>query len=133
MAEAMNDERRPKTLVRAAAATYATNLSAAGFSLLNVILIARVLGPSGRGQVAFLIAVSTMTALTASLSVEEANANLGGTCRDARSSLVTNSVLLSIVLGLAAGLLVGLLVLAAPVSAGTPTGGCCGSSWRQPR
>ncbi|MGO9821100.1 MAG: lipopolysaccharide biosynthesis protein [Solirubrobacteraceae bacterium] len=118
MAEAMNDERRPKTLVRAAAATYATNLSAAGFSLLNVILIARVLGPSGRGQVAFLIAVSTMTALTASLSVEEANANLGGTCRDARSSLVTNSVLLSIVLGLAAGLLVGLLVLAAPVVGG---------------
>ncbi len=118
MAEGVSDERRPATLVRAAAATYATNLAATAFSLLNALIIARKLGPTGRGEVAFLIAVSTLTSLMASLSVEEANANLGGTRPEARSSLATNSVLLSLLLGLASGLLVGLLVAVAPAVGG---------------
>jgi O-antigen/teichoic acid export membrane protein len=107
-------ENRPKTLVRAAAATYATNVAATAFSLLNVLIVARELGPTGRGEVAFLIAIWTLTSALASMSVEEANANLGGTRAHARSSLLTNSVLLSLLLGAIAAAIVKLLIVVAP-------------------
>ncbi|MDX6630966.1 MAG: hypothetical protein QOH00_3212, partial [Gaiellales bacterium] len=41
--------------------TFGTNLAVAVISLLNVLVVAWSLGAAGRGEIAFLIAVSTMT------------------------------------------------------------------------
>lgn len=118
MSKEATASRRPATLVRAAAGTYAAQLAANGFSLMSVLIVARELGPTGRGQVAFLIAVSTLTSSLASMSVEEANANLGGARPEVRPTLVTNSFLLALVLGAAAALIVGGLVQIAPAVGG---------------
>jgi O-antigen/teichoic acid export membrane protein len=107
--EAGGDAPRP-SLLGAAAMTYGTNLATASLSLVNVLVVARTLGPAGRGDVAFLIAVATVSGQLAGLSVQEANGNLAGTEPGLRGRLATNSVLLALGLGAAAGLLVAGLV-----------------------
>ncbi len=69
---------------------------------MNVLLVARVLGPEGRGEVTFLMTVAGLTAFAFNLSVQEANGNLAGLREDRAGSLATNSLALSIVLGCAA-------------------------------
>ena len=44
------------------ALTYAANLGVAALSFLNVLITARYLGPSGRGDVAFLSAIAMFSA-----------------------------------------------------------------------
>lgn len=101
--------KRP-SLFGAAVMTYGTNVATAFLSLANVLIVARSLGPHGRGDVAFLITVATMTGQLAGLSIQEANGNLAGTHPHLKSRLATNSVLLSVMLGLIAGLVVGVVV-----------------------
>lgn len=107
-------DRRPATLAGAAAATYGTNVAAAVLSLGNVLLVARALGASGRGQVALLMTIPLVTSALASLGVQEANANLGAAHPRLRPALATNSVLLALGLGAVAGLAVMGLVSAFP-------------------
>jgi O-antigen/teichoic acid export membrane protein len=90
---------RPATLVHAAVGTYATNVGTALLSLVNVLVVARTLGPSGRGDVAFLIAVATVTANIVSLSLHEANANLAASHPELRPALATNALLWALGLG----------------------------------
>src|SRR5437868_1736025 len=84
---------RPPSLIPAVLSTYGTNACAAGLSLVNVLIIARALGPVGRGQVAFLIAVATLSSHFASLSLQESNGNFGGRFAHLRPTLLTNSVI----------------------------------------
>ncbi len=91
---------------RSAVMTYATNVTAAVLSLTQVMIVARTLGPAGRGDVAFLIAVATLTANFSTWGVEESNANLGGTRPRARQALATNSVLFALMFGAISGLAV---------------------------
>jgi O-antigen/teichoic acid export membrane protein len=112
---------RPVSLTRAAAGTYAANAGVALLSLVNVLVIARTLGPVGRGEVAFLIAVSMLSGHLVSLSLQEANANLAASDPGLRPGLATNSVLLSFALGAVAALAVAIGVhffpaLGGPVS-----------------
>jgi O-antigen/teichoic acid export membrane protein len=109
---------RPDSLVRAAAATYATNVAVVALSLVNVLIVARALGPTGRGEVAFLIAVSLVTAHLSSLGVQEANANLAGSEPRLRARLATNSVLLALGLGGLGAAVVAALVAAVPAVGG---------------
>jgi O-antigen/teichoic acid export membrane protein len=109
---------RPRTLTRAAAATYAANAGAALLGLVNVLAIARALGPEGRGDVAFLIAVAMLSSHVVSLSVQEANANLGASHPDARPALATNSVLFALGLGVVAAFAVGGLAALVPALGG---------------
>ena len=118
MAEAGDEERAPRTLVGAAAATFATSGATVGFSLLNVLILARALGPTGRGEVAFVIAVWALAAGLATLSLEEANANLGGRHPERRASLATNSVLAALALGVSGALVVGLGLTLVPAARG---------------
>ncbi len=110
----MSEVRRPASLTRAAATTYAANAGVAVLSLLNVLVIARSMGVSGRGAVAFLIAVSMMTAHLVSLSIQEANANIAASHPETRASLATNSLLFSLVLGAVAAVAVAALARAFP-------------------
>jgi O-antigen/teichoic acid export membrane protein len=119
----MTRERRPRggeasgssgIRVRRAAATYATNVGATTASLLNVLLVARVLGPTGRGEIAFLIAIGGIATMFASVGVQDANANLGGQHPEAIPRLATNSVLLALLLGGVAALVVWMLAILVP-------------------
>src|SRR3954452_4714498 len=112
---------RPATLMHAAAGTYAANAGVALLSLVNVLVIARALGPSGRGEVAFLIAVSMLSGHLLSLSLQEANANLAAAHPEVRRGLATNSVLFALVLGVLAAGLVVIGVLFFPALGGPPT------------
>ena len=109
---------RPPSLARAAATTYATNLAVAVLSLVNVLFVARALGPAGRGDVAFLIAVALLTSHLASFSLQQAHANLGAAEPETRRGLAANAVLFAAFMSTAAGGLVLGLVAAFPALGG---------------
>lgn len=111
-------DRRPPTLVRAAAGTFGANVTAAVLGLTNVLIIARALGPIGRGDVAFVMTVVLFTSELVSLSVQEANANLGGSKADLRPGLATNSFITAIFLGALGALAVVALVSVFPAVGG---------------
>jgi O-antigen/teichoic acid export membrane protein len=94
--------------------TWGTNLASAFFALLSILIVARILGPSGRGHVALLTAIALLTGNLATLGVQEANANLAAAEPRTRRSLATNSVLLSLLFGAAAVGVVAILVFTVP-------------------
>jgi O-antigen/teichoic acid export membrane protein len=69
-----------------------------------------VLGPTGRGEVAFLTAIAWFTSNLATLGVQEANANFAGSEPRLRRALATNSVLFALVLGLVTIAVLALLI-----------------------
>jgi O-antigen/teichoic acid export membrane protein len=90
---------RPPPFARSAAFTYGSQLAAAFLSLLSVLIVARALGAEGRGQVAFLTAITFLTANLATFGVQEATANFAAAEARARRALATNAVLLALALG----------------------------------
>ncbi len=94
--------------------SYGTNIAMAVLSLANVLVISRALGPTGRGEVAFLITVGYLTAQFASLGVQQANANIGGSEPEAQPSLATNSLGISLGLGIVAIGVLAVLIGAFP-------------------
>ena len=106
--------RRERSFVSRSAGTYASSLGVAVLSLVNVLLISRSLGPSGRGAFAFLTTVATITNYLSTLGVQEANANIAAREPDRRRSLATNSVLLALALGVTSGAIVAGLIAALP-------------------
>lgn len=114
----MSDDRRPASLVRAAVSTFGTNAAAVGCALLNVLVVARALGPAGRGQVAFIIVVYVLVTGIASCGIEEANANIGATRGELRGTLLANALLAATALGAVAGAIVALLMAAVPGARG---------------
>lgn len=108
-----HDERR-SSFAATAAATYGTNLAAAALLFLNVLITARTLGPTGRGQVALLTTIAMLSANLAAFGLFEANANIGGREPEHRGRLVTNSIVLAVLLGGVAAGIVALLVALFP-------------------
>jgi O-antigen/teichoic acid export membrane protein len=98
--------------------TWGANVGAAFFSLGSILIVARILGPDGRGRVALLTAIALLTANLATLGVQEAIANLAASNPPTRRSLATNSVLLALVLGAVAAGIVAVLVAVFPDVAG---------------
>lgn len=109
---------RPR-FAASATTTYAANVGAAVLSLANVLLTARLLGPSGRGQVALVATIATVTSTVALLGVEQATVNIAGREPRHRPALATNALLIAL---LAGGVLSGALALLTAVAPGI-TGG----------
>jgi O-antigen/teichoic acid export membrane protein len=102
------------SLVVTAALTYGANAGAAVLSLVNVLVVARTLGPTGRGDVAFLIAVATLGASVVAFGVQEANANIAALEVAARPRLATNSLLFAATFGTLGTIVAASLSLAFP-------------------
>ena len=104
-------KRKPR-FVSAALGTLGTQLGIAVLSFVGVILVARVLGPAGRGEVALLMTIVVLSSTLALLGVDEANVNFGALEPAARRALATNSLILSLALGGACiALLAGLIAV----------------------
>ena len=109
---------RTPSFLRSAAFTYGSQLTAAVLSLISVLIVARALGAEGRGHVAFLTAMTFLTANLATFGVQEANGNFAASNPGARRSLATNSVLLAVLLGGGAALILSGLIALFPGIAG---------------
>jgi O-antigen/teichoic acid export membrane protein len=92
------EDRRPPML-RAAVQTYGSYLVASAGGLANVVLTARLLGASGRGEIAFLTTVASLVAFLASLSAYEAMINISGAHPGERPALAGAGLVLATVLG----------------------------------
>jgi O-antigen/teichoic acid export membrane protein len=97
-AQTLPADRRPP-MFRAAVQTYGSYLVASAGGLANVVLTARMLGASGRGEVAFLTSVAGVIAFLATLSAYEALINISGALPSERPALAGAGVLLAGVLG----------------------------------
>jgi len=97
-ADATERPTRPPA-ARSALLTYGTSLAVAALSLLNVLIVARSLGPDGRGQVVFLTTIALLTAAISALSVQQGIVNVASADPGSRRALATNAVVLALVLG----------------------------------
>ena len=98
--------------------TFGRKLLVAFLSLLNVLIVARTLGPTGRGDVVFVTTLALILAQLASLSVQEANINLAAREPRLRRALASNSLLLALLLGALAVALAAVLIALLPALAG---------------
>lgn len=97
----------PPRFASAALATYGTRLAVAALSFGSILIVARSLGPEGRGEVALLTAIATLSSQLAVLGVDEANVNMASTDASRRPALATNSIILAALFG---GLAVAVLL-----------------------
>ena len=102
----------------AAALTYGTNIVVAFLSLLNVLIVSRVLGPVGRGDVVFLTAIAWLVSHLSTFGVQEANANLAGAQPRLRPALATNSILFASFFGILSAVALTLLIAIFPAVGG---------------
>jgi O-antigen/teichoic acid export membrane protein len=109
-------DRRPPML-RAAIQTYGSYLAASAGGLVNVVLTARVLGASGRGEVAFLTSVTGLIAFLAGLSAYEAMINISGARPAERPALAGAGVVLAGVLGTLGAIAAWIVLWAIPTPA----------------
>jgi O-antigen/teichoic acid export membrane protein len=92
--------------------TFGRKLLVAFLSLLNVLIVARTLGPAGRGDVVFVTTLALILAQLASLSVQEANINIAAREPRLHRALASNSLLLALLLGgVAVAFIAGLIEL----------------------
>jgi O-antigen/teichoic acid export membrane protein len=113
--------RRVPRFRAAAGVTLGTQLAIAAISFVNVLVVARALGPTGRGEVTLLMTISLLTATFGLLGIDEANVNFAGTRPQSRRALATNSVLLSAAVGVVCvGVLAALISVVPAVAGGTP-------------
>jgi O-antigen/teichoic acid export membrane protein len=94
---------RPRPSFRSSAVqTYGRKLLVAFLSLANVLIVARTLGPAGRGEVVYLTTLALILAQLGSLSVQDANINFAGREPGLRRALASNSLVLAVLLGILA-------------------------------
>ena len=91
-------------------ATYGSNVAGAVLGLVNVLIVSRVLGPEGRGQVAFVLTMAMLVSQLSNLGVQSAVMNFGGRDRRLLPSLAGTSVALSLLLGGISLVVVGVLI-----------------------
>ena len=90
-------------------ASYGTHVAVSVLSLASVLIVARVLGATGRGDIAFLITIATLSSQFSLLGIPDANGNLAGSRPELRPQLATNSLIFSVAFGLIAATIVGAL------------------------
>lgn len=110
-------KRRPR-FVAAAASTFGTQLGIAIVSFGGVLLTARILGPEARGDLAFLMTMSVLTATVGLIGLDEANVNFAGREPGTRPALATNSLILAFVLGGACVAALCVLIALVPAAGG---------------
>src|SRR5215210_2183003 len=102
----------------AARGTFATQLAIALLSFASVLVVARSLGATGRGEVTLLMTISLLTSTFGVLGLDEANVNFAGRHPELRRALATNSIVLSAVLGSLCILTLAVLMAAFPAITG---------------
>ena len=107
-----------RSFASSALITYGSNITAAVLSLISVLIVARSLGPSGRGSVAFLTTIAYLTAQLCTLGVQQANVNLAARDPKLTGRLATNSALAAAVIGTAAIAVVSALIAVFPAVGG---------------
>jgi O-antigen/teichoic acid export membrane protein len=112
---------RKSSFASSAILTYGTNLTVAVLSLVNVLIVSRLLGAEGRGNVAFMTAIAWLVSNLSTFGVQEANANIAGSEPQARPALATNSVILAFVFGIASIVILTVLIALFPGIAGEST------------
>jgi O-antigen/teichoic acid export membrane protein len=105
-------------LALSALMTYGSQIGAAVFSLANVLVIARTLGPVGRGDVVYVTTIAYLTSQFAALGIHQAHANLAGQKPHLRPALASNSVVFSLLLGVVAAGFLALLIFWFPAVGG---------------
>ena len=101
-------ETHSKSTSFSAFTTFASQVAIALLSLANVIVIGRILGPSGRGGVAFLTTIGFICSWLSTFGVDQAISNVAARLPDARRALAGNAVMLAFLFGgLAAAIVLG--------------------------
>ena len=91
---------------------FVIQLCGAALSLGNVLLVAKILGPTGRGTVALMTAIAYLTSQLATLGVQWASGNYAGSEPRTRPALATNALLLAALLGgIASAIVAGLIAV----------------------
>lgn len=103
---------------RSAVSTLGYRLTTAVMSFISVLITARALGPTERGQLALLIAIATISSQLGRFAVEEANANLAAGEPATRRGLATNSLVFACVFGAVCALVILLLFALVPAAHG---------------
>jgi O-antigen/teichoic acid export membrane protein len=98
--------------------TYGQQVAGAALGLVNVLIVSRSLGPTGRGQVAFVLTMAMLVSQLSNLGVQTSVMNFGGRNRKLLPSLAGTSVALSLLLGGAAMGVVTLLIRVFPAVGG---------------
>lgn len=107
------------SFVRAALGTFAANVGVAVLSFGNVLITARALGATGRGEVAFLTTIAFLTSQVATLGVEQYNANVAAQRPKLSPAIASTSLVMAALAGGLAGAIVALLVVVFPDVAGS--------------
>jgi O-antigen/teichoic acid export membrane protein len=89
----------PRSTSFSAITTLAAQVGIAVLALGNVILIGRVLGPAGRGSVAFLTTVGFISSWLSTLGVDQFISNLGARAPHKRRELAGNALVLALAFG----------------------------------
>lgn len=103
---------------RVVMSTFAFRVATAGMSFGSVLMTARALGPSERGQLALLLAISMISSQLGGLAVEEANTNIAAQEPSSRRGLATNSIVFAGVFGAICALIIVLVFAVAPSADG---------------
>lgn len=111
-------EPAPPRFARTAVSTIGFRVATAAMSFLSVLITARALGPTERGQLALLIAIASISSQLGRFAVEEANINLAAEEPATRGGLATNSVLLAGLFGALCALTIVTLFALVPAAAG---------------
>jgi O-antigen/teichoic acid export membrane protein len=109
--------KRP-SFVASSALTFATYVAVGVLSLLNVVIVARALGPTGRGDVAFLTTIANLTSQLSLMGFDQAVSNFAARTPRLTPALATDAVMLAAAFGATAAGVVGLLVAIVPGVAG---------------
>jgi O-antigen/teichoic acid export membrane protein len=118
-AAAAPDEVVPRRSVAALTlGVYSANVVVALLSFVNVLIVTKALGPSGRGSVALLTTIALLSMYAATLGIQEANVNLAGQDASLSRALATNSLLFALGLGGLATVVVGSVSLIFPAIVG---------------
>jgi O-antigen/teichoic acid export membrane protein len=88
------------SLVARVLSTFGTRILLTGIAALTGIIIARALGPTGRGEYYVIATVSAIAVSVGHLSVEQAQMYLWGELRERRRALIANAVVLAGLLGI---------------------------------
>jgi len=86
--------------IRDTAITFSTHIITVVLALAAAIVIARVLGPEGKGAYSLIILVPTLLALLGNLGMGIANTYFGGSKKYNWNELVSNSLVSALVLGI---------------------------------
>lgn len=90
--------------------TFCSQILCSFFALMAAVLVARLLGPKGKGVVSFLILLPMLSATVGGLGIQAANTFFVSAARSAKKDLLANSLVLAAILGTLTSLAIWLIL-----------------------